>query len=96
MPVSATFAGGAAPILVTFDRPLHPEYGLPLGAWFARRGSYEQVFSAVSAAGQVVTLERSDGSLSMGADAISYDGTSPLLRSLHGVKVPAFADFPIT
>lgn len=94
--MSATWGGTFLPVLVTFDKPLAPEVGLPTAPWAANLSSFDQTINSVAASGNVATVGRTNGAMLPPPDRISYDGTDPLFRGIDGTPIAAFADFPVS
>lgn len=95
-PISATYAGGAAQLIVTFDEPLIAAPFLVAANWTIRLNGYLQQFGSGSASGDVVTINRTDNVVDPGPDVVSFTPPPFDVVGVSGVPAPAFLGFPVT
>ena len=90
VPISATWAGGVEPIIVTFDKTVQAVPAITRAAYGGRLSDFIQTILGGSVSGSTLTIFRANDKASPGFDNISYTAAPPELVGVNTLQVVAF------
>ncbi len=91
LPVSATFNPAKTEMVVTFDSLMFSVTANP-GNWFARVTNLNKsIPGAVTILGFTATFPLAGGSVDLGDDEVTYNGTDITVKGDNGLQVAAFS-----
>ena len=96
VPISASWTGGAAPVVVKFDGDLETAAAVDTLNWFVRLNDQSQFITGVSVSGDEVTVSRASGLGAPGPNVVSYSPPPFDVRGLNGAAVAAFSNLTVT
>ena len=94
--MSATWAGGGAAILITFNRPLVRDLDLNPNNWSAVLDGWQQEITTAAAMDNVVSVLRLNDVPAAGPNRVSFAPPPFDVRTPTGLEAAAFSQFPVT